>query len=76
VRFSLPAGLTTDELPVEVKAATVAAADGSLEARAQNPLPLLGVLAAWAATRDLQLSDLTVSRPTLEDVYLHLTKET
>ena len=75
VRFSLPAGLTTDELPAEVKAATVTAADGSLEARAQNPLPLLGVLAAWAATRDLQLSDLTVSRPTLEDVYLHLTKE-
>jgi ABC-2 type transport system ATP-binding protein len=75
VRFSLPQGLTTDELPCEVKAATVATADGSLEAHAHNPLPLLGALAAWATARDLQLPDLTVSRPTLEDVYLELTKQ-
>ena len=70
MRFSLPAGVTTDELPAEVKAATVTATDGSLEAHAHDPLPLLGVLAAWATARDLQLPDLAVSRPTLEDVYL------
>ena len=31
--------------------------------------------AKWAATRGMELEHLTVTRPTLEDVYLDLTEE-
>jgi ABC-2 type transport system ATP-binding protein len=44
-------------------------------ARTVSPLPLLGALASWAQARGLDLPDLQVHRPTLEDVYLQLTRE-
>ena len=44
-------------------------------ARTPSPLPLLGVLAGWAQARHIDLPDLQVHRPTLEDVYLQLTRE-
>ena len=44
-------------------------------ARTPSPLPLLGALAGWAEARGLDLPDLQVHRPTLEDVYLQLTRE-
>jgi ABC-2 type transport system ATP-binding protein len=34
-----------------------------------------GALLAWAAERGIELEGLTVSRPSLEDVYLQLTEE-
>jgi hypothetical protein len=46
-----------------------------VEARVTSPLPLLGALAAWAEARNVDLPDLQVFRPTLEDVYLQLTRE-
>ena len=36
----------------------------------------LYALAGWALERGLELDDLEVTRPTLEDVYLQLTTET
>ena len=75
VRFSLPAHTASDDLPPVVASALVACSDGLVEARARNPLPLLGALADWAAARKLELPNLTVTRPTLEDVYLHLTED-
>ena len=75
VRFSLPAGIAGAELPSEVRAAVVAGAGGVIEARAADPLPLLGALAAWAPARGVELPDLSVQRPTLEDVYLQLSEE-
>jgi hypothetical protein len=36
----------------------------------------LYALAGWALDHDLELDDLEVNRPTLEDVYLQLTAET
>jgi hypothetical protein len=44
-----------------------------IEARSHRPLGLLGVLAQWATDRGVEIRDLEVSRPTLEDVYLQLT---
>ena len=46
-----------------------------VEVRVTRPLPLLGALAAWATARNVDLPDLQVFRPTLEDVYLQLTRE-
>ena len=53
----------------------IAGADGAVEAKTTSPLPLVGALAAWAAQRHVDLPDLEVTRPTLEDVYLELTEE-
>jgi ABC-2 type transport system ATP-binding protein len=75
IRFTLPASATVNDLPAELTAAVASSADGLVELAAANPLPLLGVLAGWAAARGLELPDLAVFRPTLEDVYLRLTKQ-
>jgi ABC-2 type transport system ATP-binding protein len=75
VRFTLPPGLAADDLPPSVVARLTSASDGQVEAAAASPLPLLGALAGWAQARHVDLPDLEVHRPTLEDVYLQLTRE-
>ena len=40
-----------------------------------TPLAHVGALAEWALARGIDLPDLDVRRPTLEDVYLELTEE-
>jgi ABC-2 type transport system ATP-binding protein len=75
ISFTLPAGNEASDVP-RVEAPLTIAQDGRrVEVRIHQPLPYLGTLAAWAAGRGLELPDLTVSRPTLEDIYLQLTKE-
>ena len=44
--------------------------------RTQEPTVTLNVLTGWALDRGVTLDALTVTRPTLEDVYLELTAET
>ena len=39
-----------------------------------SPLRHVGALADWALGRGIDLPDLDVRRPTLEDVYLQLTR--
>ncbi len=52
------------------------AEDGTLQTReTDDPTALLHQLTSAALARDEPLRDLTVSRPTLEDVYLELTAE-
>ena len=41
----------------------------------ETPLAHVGALAEWALGRGIDLPDLDVRRPTLEDVYLELTEE-
>lgn len=43
--------------------------------RAQDPIPVLHELTGWALRTSTPLGDLTVARPTLEDVYLELTRD-
>ena len=43
--------------------------------RTEHPTGILWLLLDWAATRGEELEGLTVTRPTLEDVYLALTAE-
>jgi ABC-2 type transport system ATP-binding protein len=68
IRFQLPAGVTRADLPVAV------AGDGpSVELRTDRELEALYELTRWALDHELRLTGLTVSRHTLEDVYLQLT---
>jgi ABC-2 type transport system ATP-binding protein len=75
VRFTLPSGLSAADLPPVVAAAVTDDPGRQVVARTLSPLPLLGALAGWAQARGVDLPDLQVLRPTLEDVYLHLTRE-
>ena len=48
---------------------------GQVRLRTATPTRDLAPLLSWAAERDTELEGLTVTRPTLEDVYLELTEE-
>ena len=72
VRFTLPAGA---ELPDEL-ASRATAMRGRIELLSAAPMTDLHALSGWALEAGLELSDIEVRRPTLEDVYLDLTRTT
>jgi ABC-2 type transport system ATP-binding protein len=72
IRFTLPAGTSTDDLPPELRVHVVGE-DGHVTLTSEAPLAHVGALADWARSRGIDLPDLDVRRPTLEDVYLELT---
>jgi ABC-2 type transport system ATP-binding protein len=74
IRFALPDGLARDELPDSLRARARAAGDGRIAIESARPLPDLKTLADWALARGLDLPDIDVRRPSLEDVYLELTE--
>jgi hypothetical protein len=45
------------------------------EVTCEQPMQILGVLAPWALERGHPLADISVHRPTLEEIYLRLTAE-
>jgi ABC-2 type transport system ATP-binding protein len=57
------------DLPERFNASDI---DGRAVIRAEHPLPVLRQLAEWAEAAHVELPDLEVRRPTLEDVYLQL----
>jgi ABC-2 type transport system ATP-binding protein len=75
VSFTLPSGVPAADLPPAVAASVSGAPGAKVEVHTTSPLPMLGTLSAWAQTRNVDLPDLQVSRPTLEDIYLQLTGE-
>jgi ABC-2 type transport system ATP-binding protein len=66
VTFTLPPGA---EAPPQG-----ADAHGRVTLRTERPMADLHALTGWALERDLELTDLEIRRPTLEDVYLELTR--
>jgi ABC-2 type transport system ATP-binding protein len=74
VSFRVPYSLREDRLPVP-DGLDVERVDGRVTFRTVAPTRDLLPLITWAADRDQELEGLTVSRPTLEDVYLELTEE-
>jgi ABC-2 type transport system ATP-binding protein len=74
ISFTLPQGTTAGDLPDELRA-RLAGVDGRVTLTTQTPLVHVGALADWALARGIDLPDLDVRRPTLEDVYLELTEE-
>jgi ABC-2 type transport system ATP-binding protein len=75
ISITLPVGVTAADLPPPLAACVTSTPGGQVEADTKSPLPLLGAPAAWAKTRGVDLPDLQVHRPSLEDVYLQLTRE-
>jgi ABC-2 type transport system ATP-binding protein len=73
VRFRMP-GDGDRRLP-ELLAHKATVAGGLLEIRTDEPTRILHELTGWALDRGLQLEELSVTRPSLEDVYLELTKD-
>jgi ABC-2 type transport system ATP-binding protein len=74
IRFPLPPGTAVADLP-GLAPATVEAHGADVVVRAHDATAPLHALTGWAIGRGLALDGLTVSRPSLEDVYLELTAE-
>ncbi|MGA8044746.1 MAG: ABC transporter ATP-binding protein [Dermatophilaceae bacterium] len=70
ISFRLPAGVTTVDLPTVGTERRVAGSD--VEVRTASPTADVATLSAWAVERGLEFEDLTLTRPSLEDVYLDL----
>ncbi len=71
VRFRLPAGAARADLPGPV-AAAAEIQEGHAIVSTDRPTALLAELTGWAVERGIELADLTVSPPSLEDAYLQL----
>src|SRR5215213_3188189 len=72
VAFRLPPGAALAELPAGLPGRPSAAA-GRVELTTTEPTRALHLLTGWALDRGEELDALTVTRPSLEDVYLRLT---
>jgi len=75
VTLTLPEGATTDELPAALAQRIQSEPDGRLRLPSTSVASDLHLLSGWALERGFELDDLEVTRPTLEDVYLELTKD-
>jgi ABC-2 type transport system ATP-binding protein len=74
VRFRLPAPAPPGA-PQPPEELLRGAHDGVVTVRTATPTRLLASVAGWAAAAGVELAELTVNRPTLEEVYLALTGE-
>lgn len=72
VEFSLPTRIAPTDLPPEFRAG--ARADGRVSIETPDPTRSIHELTGWALDVGVQLDDLTVARPSLEDIYLKLTQ--
>jgi ABC-2 type transport system ATP-binding protein len=73
IRFKLPDGLGPETLPEVLRGLIASEENAAVVLKSSRPLADLRVLADWALDRGLDLPDLDVRRPSLEDVYLELT---
>jgi ABC-2 type transport system ATP-binding protein len=71
ISFRLPVGVDASQLPAVGERCN--ALDGVVTWQTPTPTPVLHALTAWAVERGVELDGLTVTRPSLEDVYLALT---
>jgi ABC-2 type transport system ATP-binding protein len=71
VSFDLPDGVAADDLDgvVPVAASIVGV---RVEFSTKTPTAAVAAVTGWAVTRGLELAELSVTRPTLEDVFLDL----
>ena len=69
IRFELPEGVAASALPVAVRMD-----EGVAVIETATPTRTLNDLTTWAVAHGVELPNLEVARPSLEDVYLELTK--
>jgi ABC-2 type transport system ATP-binding protein len=76
IRFTLPDSLGVRHLPRGLRPLAEPGPGGATQLRSESPLTHVQMLADWALGQGVDLPDLDVRRPTLEDVYLQLTTAT
>jgi ABC-2 type transport system ATP-binding protein len=74
IAFRLPADTTVADLPPDLPG-RAAPHEDRVQLRTTEPTRALHVLTTWALARGEELEALTVTRPSLEDVYLRLTSD-
>ncbi|MHB8262657.1 MAG: ABC transporter ATP-binding protein [Acidimicrobiales bacterium] len=79
IRFLLPPDISGGDLPsldgVDHLDAELSIGGDAVVVRTSRPDLALHILTSWSTSRGLELAGITVSRPTLEDIYLELTEE-
>jgi ABC-2 type transport system ATP-binding protein len=70
IRFRVPEGLGRVDLPIPSEAQTTT--DGAIEFATREPTEALYHLTEWSRRFRVQLAELEVRRPTLEEIYLEL----
>jgi len=76
LRFTLPDGFDAEGLPDTLRPLVRAGANRLIVLDTRQPVRDVKTLADWALDRGLDLPDLDLRRPSLEDVYLELTETT
>jgi ABC-2 type transport system ATP-binding protein len=74
IRFTLPAGIASDDLPASLRGLPTSSRDGWIVLESRRPLVDVKTLGDWAVARGVDLPDLDLRRPSLEDVYLEFTE--
>ena len=69
VRFVLPDGVSIDQLPI----AAQDGGDGGVVISTSTPTATLRTLTTWAVDHGGELAQLSVTRPSLDDIYVELT---
>ena len=73
ISFGLPEGQEPDGMPEPEGQSVVRDGEGRFTLRTERPTADLAAITGWARTAGVELEDLAVSPPTLEDVYLEIT---
>jgi ABC-2 type transport system ATP-binding protein len=80
IGFTLPPGISARELPLPIGpnpsgpvGVEVTVEGSDVVVHTAEPTPVLHRLTSWAVERSVDLPGLTVTRPSLEDIYLDLT---
>jgi len=73
IRFRLAHSVDPSSIPL-AEAQMTLGGSGQVEVRGPDTTALVNRITGWAIDNDIELSGLTVARPSLEDVYLELTE--
>jgi ABC-2 type transport system ATP-binding protein len=73
VRFTVPRDVDLASAPL-LHDLELETEDGLVSFHTDAPTRVLAALCSWASERGVELDALTVTRPTLEDIYLELTE--
>jgi ABC-2 type transport system ATP-binding protein len=75
ISFTLPYAARLSDLPESARVGAVVDDARRVSLRSAAPMAVLGALAPWAEEHGWPLRDVEVHPPTLEDVYLQLTRD-
>jgi ABC-2 type transport system ATP-binding protein len=70
ISFRLPPGVSAEEIP----GGAALGGNGVIALSTTSPVGVLNELTGWALARGVELDELEVRRPSLEDIYLELTE--